>query len=133
MRASLRASICVFTAVCAVSAAPPSFAETYPTRPIRVIVPYPAGGSADMMPRTLGPRMSGELGQQRVFENKPGASGTIGLSQVAAAKPDGYTLAASAPGSITVFPHLAKLSFDPLKDLAPIAMITTAPHAVVVS
>jgi tripartite-type tricarboxylate transporter receptor subunit TctC len=110
-----------------------SQAQTYPNRPIRVIVPYPPGGSADVMPRTLGPRMSEELGQQIVFENKPGASGSIGLSQVATAKPDGYTLGATAPGSVTVFSHLAPLTFDPLKDLAAIGLIATAPHAVVVN
>lgn len=108
-------------------------AQTYPNRPIRVVVPYPAGGSADLMPRALGPRMSEELGQQLVFENKPGASGTIGLGQVATAKPDGYTLGATAPGSVTIFPHLQALTFDPLKDLAPIGLIATVPHAVVVN
>jgi tripartite-type tricarboxylate transporter receptor subunit TctC len=133
MNPRLRHARRLAAALLATFVALPALADTYPSRPIRVIVPYPAGGSADVMPRTLGPRMSEELGQQLVFENKPGASGTIGLSQVAAAKPDGYTLGASAPGSVTVFPHLAKLAFDPLKDLAPIAMITTAPHAVVVN
>jgi tripartite-type tricarboxylate transporter receptor subunit TctC len=108
-------------------------AQSYPDRPIRVIVPYPPGGSADVMPRTLGPRMSEELGQQLVFENKPGASGTIGMSQVATAKPDGYTLGASALGSLVVFPNLRQVSFDPLKDLAPIELVATAAHAVVVN
>jgi tripartite-type tricarboxylate transporter receptor subunit TctC len=108
-------------------------AQTYPSRPIRVIVPYPPGGAADIMPRALGPRMSGELGQQLVFENKAGASGTIGLGQLATAKPDGYTIGATAPGSMTIFPHLQTLAFDPLKDLAPIGLIATVPHAVVVN
>jgi tripartite-type tricarboxylate transporter receptor subunit TctC len=113
--------------------AAPAAAQTYPDRPIRVIVPYPPGGSADVMPRLLGPRMSEELGQQVIFENKPGASGTIGMSQLAAAKPDGYTLGATAPGAVVVFPHLRPLSFDPLKDMVPIGMIAIVPHAVVVN
>lgn len=108
-------------------------AQTYPDRPIRVIVPYPPGGSADVMPRLLGPRMSEDLGQQVIFENKPGASGTIGMSQLAAAKPDGYTLGATAPGAVVVFPHLRQLSFDPLRDMVPIGLIATVPHAVVVN
>src|SRR5262249_42327433 len=84
----------------------------------------------DLFPRAVGQRMSEDLGQPVVFENKPGASGTLGMGQAANATPDGYTLGATAPGTLTIYPNLAKVDFDPLKDLIPVGTIATSPHII---
>jgi tripartite-type tricarboxylate transporter receptor subunit TctC len=108
-------------------------AQDFPVRPIRVVVPYPAASGADAFPRALGPRLVEDLGQPVIFENKPGASGSLGVSQVTGAAPDGYTLVATAPGSITIYPHLAAVPYDPVKDLVPVALIATTPHIISVN
>lgn len=107
-------------------------AQSYPTRPVRVILPYPPGEAADIMARLIGPKMSEGLGQQVVVENRPGASGQIGLDLAARAAPDGYTIAVGQGGNLVVAPHTyKKLPYDPLRDLAPIALLATNYLAVV--
>jgi tripartite-type tricarboxylate transporter receptor subunit TctC len=102
-------------------------AQVYPSRPITVINPFPAGGGSDILVRTLAEHMKGTLGQPIIVENAPGASGSIGTSRAARAAPDGYTLSygnwASHVGSGAMYP----LAFDLLRDLHPVALITTAP------
>ena len=107
-------------------------AQTYPTRPIKVIVPFPPGDAVDILSRLIGPKVSERLGQQMVVENRPGASGQIGLEIAARAPADGYTIAAGQGGNLVVAPHTyKKLPYDPLKDFAPIAVLATNYLAVV--
>src|SRR2546423_5281329 len=97
-------------------------AQDYPAKPVRVIVPYVAGGNADIWARTLSQKLTESLKQAFVVENKPGANGGIGTDFVAKSTPDGYTLLAVASGPIVVNPVLyTSVTYDPLKDLAPVA------------
>jgi len=102
-------------------------AQDYPNRPIRVIVPYAAGGLPDTMARLVGQKMSESLGQQMVVENRGGAGGIVGTSEVAKATPDGYVLLVADVGQIAINPHLfAKLPYDPLKDLVGVSLMGTS-------
>src|SRR5216117_906170 len=99
-------------------------AQDFPTRPIRMIVPYAPGGLPDTMTRIIGPKMSEALGQQIVVENRPGAGGISGTEVVARSTADGYTLLIADVGQLAINPHLFKaLPYDPLKDLAPVSLI----------
>ena len=101
--------------------ATPSAAESYPDRVVRIINPYPPGGSVDIMARLLAQKLSDDLGQQFIVENRSGGGGNTGSDSVAKAEPDGYTLLFTAPGPLTVNQTLySKLSFDPAADFAPI-------------
>lgn len=103
-------------------------AQTYPARPIRLIVPGPAGGTPDVLARIVQPGLSQALGQQLIVDNRAGAGGMIGTELAARASPDGYTLLWGGPGSLTIQPHLHKrLPFDPLNDFAPIGLVSTSP------
>lgn len=108
-----------------------SWAQTYPSRPLRVVVPYPPGGAADNTARILWPRMSEAFGQQIVIDNRSGASGIIGADIVAKSTPDGYTLLHDA-SAFTVNPALRKLPFDPVRDLSPVALLMRTPNMIVV-
>jgi tripartite-type tricarboxylate transporter receptor subunit TctC len=100
-----------------------AFAQAFPTRPIRVIVPYPAGGATDFFARTVFPKMGEGLGQPMVVENRPGAGTAIGASEVARSAPDGYTLLLGDAGTYAFNPTLyKKLSYDPVKDFAPVSL-----------
>ena len=102
--------------------ASPATAQEYPAKPVRVVVPYVAGGNADIWARTLAQKLSENLKQAFVVENKPGANGGIGTDFVAKSAPDGYTLLAVASGPIVVNPVLyAKVPYDPVRDFAPVA------------
>jgi len=106
--------------------------ESYPTKPVRVIVPYVAGGAADIFGRTLAQKLGDALKQPFVVENRGGANGGIGSDVVAKSVPDGYTLLATASGPITVNPILyAKVPYDPVKDFAPIAQCTVYQYVLV--
>jgi len=106
--------------------------QTYPTKPMRVIVPYPPGDAVDILSRLIGPKVTERLGQPMVVENRPGASGQIGLEIAAHAPADGYTVAVGQGGNLVVAPHTyKKLPYDPLKDFAPVAVLATNYLAVV--
>jgi tripartite-type tricarboxylate transporter receptor subunit TctC len=113
----------------------PSAAQAYPDQPIKIIVTFPPGGSADIVIRALQPMLAEDLHQAIVIENRSGAGGNIGIGAVAQAAPDGYTLGVAAAGVLTVNPHLnrAAMSFDPLKDLAPITLLAEIPFVLVAS
>ena len=101
-------------------------AQSYPNRPVRIIVPFPPGNTTDIMSRLIAPKMSERLGQQVIVENRPGASGMLGLDYVAKSPPDGYTIAAGQGGNMVVLPHTSKnIPYDALKDFAPITVSTT--------
>lgn len=109
-------------------------ADTYPDRPVKIVVPYAPGGANDLVARLFGERMSRELGQAVVVENRPGAGGSLGTEGVARATPDGYTLLMGAGGALTINPSLyPNLRYDPLRDFTPIAMTATSPLVVVVN
>ena len=108
-------------------------AQTYPSKPIRIVIPYPPGGGTDIVMRPVGARLSERLGQPVVIDNRGGATGTIGSESVARAAPDGYTLLAHTNAGITILPHLNKrLPYDPLKDFAPVTMAASSPYIFVV-
>lgn len=105
----------------------------YPTKVVRMIVGYPPGGSIDVVGRMVGQEFTRTLGQQFIVENRAGAGGTISAQAVASAAPDGYTLLAGAAGQISSAPsNFKKLSYDPIRDLTPIALIANQPNILIV-
>ncbi len=110
---------------------PVSAAEQFPTRPIRVIVPYAPGGNVDISARIIAPPLAEALGQTVVVDNRPGAGGNLGASMVAKATPDGYTLLVGSSGPLSVNPVIFKnLPYDTLKDFAPISTVQAVPLVV---
>jgi len=111
-----------------------AFAQGFPSRPIRIIVPYPAGGTTDIMARALQEPMQKTLGQPVIVENKAGAAGAIGAREVARAAPDGHTLLFSNNGPSATTPLLVKdAGYDGLKDFAPVSQVSSAPLFVMVN
>src|SRR5437870_1182399 len=109
-----------------------SQAQPYPSKPIRIVIPFPPGNTTDIMSRLIAPKMAERLGQQVIVENRPGASGMLGLGYVAKSPADGYTIACVQGGNMVVLPHTSKsIPYDPLKDFAPIAVSTTNYLAIV--
>src|ERR1700688_3146137 len=113
----------------------PRFAfAAYPERPIRLIVPFVAGGNADIVGRIVGERISNALDQPVLVDNRGGAGGSIGAEAVARAEPDGYTLLVRSNGPLTVNPFVqAKLGYDPLQDFATVALTSYVPHTIILS
>ncbi len=108
-------------------------AQAYPDKPIRLIVPFPPGGAADLMARTLGRGLGERLGQPIVLDNRGGAGGTIAAETVASAPPDGYTLLFATMGTQAINPHLyARLRYDPLRDFAAVSLTHATPRVLVV-
>jgi len=104
----------------------PAPAQSYPTKPVKMIVPFPPGGPIDVMGRLVAERMTAALGQSVIIENRPGAGATIGSRAVAAAEPDGYTLLFGSSGSLAVTPALLKnAGYDPIKNFVPVAMVSS--------
>jgi tripartite-type tricarboxylate transporter receptor subunit TctC len=104
-------------------------AQSWPTRPVTMVVPFPAGGATDLLARALGLELSDKLGQQFVIDNRTGATGNIGAAAVAKATPDGYTILFATPGPIALNQLMSKsLSFDPQTDFTPIILIAKSPH-----
>ena len=107
--------------------------SAYPNRPIKLIVPYPAGGAADITARLMAQSLTKSLGQSVIVDNRPGANGMIGTEAVAKAPPDGYTLLLTASGPLVINPVLyKKVPFDPIKDFAPISLLVNYQYALVV-
>jgi tripartite-type tricarboxylate transporter receptor subunit TctC len=118
----------IATAACLLALASASLAQGYPTRSITLIVPFAPGGPADVLGRLIGQKMSEDLGQQVIVDNRPGANTIIGAQFVAKAKPDGYTLLLAIDGTLVMNPFLySKLSYDPFKDFDPIALVADIP------
>jgi tripartite-type tricarboxylate transporter receptor subunit TctC len=109
-------------------------AQSYPSKPIRIVVPFPPGDSLDIMSRLITPKLLERLGQNIVVDNRPGAAGQLGLEVVAHAAPDGYTIGGGQGGNLAVQPHTyKKLPYDALKDFVPVALSTTNYLALVAS
>jgi len=109
-----------------------AFAQPYPTKPVRLISPYAAGGGSDTLARIVGQRLSEGWGQPVVIENRPGAAGSVGAEIAARAQADGYTALVTPSAVLTINPHLySKLGYDPLRDFAPVTAATNSPYLLV--
>jgi len=118
----------------ATAAIAPALADEWPSRPIQIVVPFGAGGAADIITRLVGDKLATALGQPVVVEDRPGAGGNIGAAAVAHANPDGYTLLMSGSPTHSVGPYLYKdLNYDPMRDVPPVAMLAVAPNLLVVN
>ena len=128
-RALLAAAACAAAVLHSTSAA----AQAWPVKPVRLMVPFPPGGSTDIVARIVGQKLGERLGQSIVIENRGGAGGTLGTAQVAKAAPDGYTLAVGSTSTHVVAPSVyQKLEYDPVKDFAPISLMAVSPYLLVV-
>ena len=119
-------------ALAALSIAPAAGAQPYPSRPVRIVSPFSAGGNSDIVARLLAPKLAERLGQNVIVENRPGAGGMIGTSYVARATPDGYTMLALSGAFTAVAATVAKLPYDSGRDFSWVTMIVTYPFVVVV-
>jgi tripartite-type tricarboxylate transporter receptor subunit TctC len=127
-----RVAVAVLVTACALPAGLHAQPGDFPNKPIRMVVTFPPGGSADAVVRLLVPRLTEKLGQQVVVDNRPGAGGNIGLSIVAKSPPDGYTLGVGAAGALAANSSLyAQMPFDPLKDLKPVSMLAAIPFVII--
>ena len=131
MKISRQLSLSLVT--CALSLAGSAAAADYPSRPIRLVVPFPAGGSIDIVARSIAQRWSPLLGQQLVIDNRAGAAGAIGTQLVARAPADGYTLLYNNLGPLSIGPLLAPAGYDVHKDFAPVSLVSSAPFVVFAS
>ena len=128
-RASLAAAVAALAAVALPSAA---LAQPFPSKPIRIVVPFVAGGSSDIVARSVAAKMQTSIGQNVVVENKPGANGAIAAESVMRSPPDGYTIMVGSIGTFAINAALyPKLPYDPLKDLEPLTLAVTTPNVLV--
>ena len=123
---------CIAVAVASIVATFPAAAQQFPNRTVRLVVPYAAAGTGDIVARVIADKLAESLGQSVVVENRPGASGAIGSKAVASATPDGHTILVGQTGEMAINQHWSKLSYDPEKDFQPIALATIVPLALVV-
>src|SRR4051812_2284546 len=120
-------------AACVAVVGSPASAQTYPARPVRLVIPFPAGGGADIFARLIGRKLQDNMGQTFVADNRAGASGIIGCEMVARANPDGYTLLMGTTGTHSTNPAVyAKLPYDSLKDFTPISLVAESPFVLLV-
>ena len=109
-------------------------ADDFPSRPVHIVIAFPPGGPTDFVGRVVAEKMRDTLGQPVIIDNKPGANGTLGGEFVAKSDPDGYTLFLTTAGAVTVSPHImADLHYDPLRDFAPVALVTTVTEVLAVT
>ncbi|MCA3071260.1 MAG: tripartite tricarboxylate transporter substrate binding protein [Rhodocyclaceae bacterium] len=118
--------------VSAASLCTPCAAQSFPTGPVRFIVPFAAGGTSDILARQIAPKLSEALGQPVLVENRAGANGNVGAEVVARATPDGQTLLLADLGAIAINPSVYKQSYDPVRDLVGVTMVAYSPHLLVV-
>jgi tripartite-type tricarboxylate transporter receptor subunit TctC len=127
----MKISVCMAAALLASTNV---LAQGYPSKPLKLIVPFPVGTAPDIIGRLVAQGMGEGLGQQMIVENRVGAAGTIGTAAAAAAPPDGYTLHLTTTGSLAIGPALfPNAGFDPVRSFAPISQISTAPVVLVVA
>ena len=121
----------VASALIAVLLAAPGLAvaQSYPSKPLRIIVPFPPGGATDIAGRYLAQKLGEALGQQVIPDNRGGANGTIGLELAAKAPPDGHTLVVGQTGNLAISPGITKVGYEPARDFAPITLVMASPHA----
>ncbi|RPI40246.1 MAG: tripartite tricarboxylate transporter substrate binding protein [Betaproteobacteria bacterium] len=107
-------------------------AANYPTKPVRIVIPYPPGGTSDILARLIGTKLHEIWGHPVVVENRSGAAGTLGVEFASRAAPDGYTFVLTDIGNLAIAPSVYKLSFDPLRDLQPVTVVSYSPHLLTV-
>ena len=129
----LKRAFCALVAIGAVLCAGGTAAQTYPSKPVRLIVTYPPGGSSDLMGRVLGQKLSELWGQQVIIESKPGAAGSIGMEYAARLPADGYAFVIGNFGPVAINPILSKLPYDMQRDFLPVSMVCTGPNILVVN
>jgi tripartite-type tricarboxylate transporter receptor subunit TctC len=112
---------------------PAAAQEAWPARPVRVVVPFAAGGGADLVARAVSQRLTAQVGQQFVVDNRGGGAGNIGTDVVAKSPPDGYTLLITGPSHVINAHLFSRLSFDPRRDFTPVSLLTSAPYVLVAS
>ena len=128
------ASLMIAAAGLAVANAASAQTADFPSRPIHIVVAFPAGGPTDFVGRVVAEKMTAALGQSVIIDNKPGANGTLGGEFVARSDPDGYTLFLTTAGAVTVSPHIMlDIHYDPLRDFAPVALVTKVTEVLVVT
>lgn len=133
MNTTRRIALAALAAVSALAFSGAALAQAWPAKPIKIIVPYPPGGTSDILARAVGQKLAEQYGQPVIVENKPGATGNIGADFVAKSPPDGYTLLLADIGSLAIAPSIVTtLPFDPVKDFAPVVMVAYSPHLLVV-
>lgn len=131
---NLRAGTVAFATIAALThGITPAAAQAYPSKPIRMVVPFPAGGGIDTVARVIAPKLAESLGQPVIIDNRVGASGTVGTEAVAKAAPDGYTLLATFASHAQNASLYPKLGYDTVKDFAPITLIATVPNILVIN
>jgi tripartite-type tricarboxylate transporter receptor subunit TctC len=124
---------CLFAALLGFAAIGVALAQSWPQRPVKLLVPFAAGGNIDVMGRLAAARLSEALGQQFVVENRVGGNGVIAAEAVARATPDGYTLLWAPTSVIATFPAITKVAYDPVKDFAPVSLFSVAPQVLIVN
>lgn len=107
-------------------------AQAFPTKPMRLIVPFPPGAATDIQARFIAQKLTEAFGQQVIVDNRPGANGTLGLALTAKSAPDGHTMALGQTGNLAISPSLTKVPYDPLRDFAPISLTVSSPHVIAV-
>jgi len=108
-------------------------AQTFPSKPMRIIVPFPPGAATDIQGRYLSQKLGEALAQQVIVDNRPGANGTLGLDLAAKSAPDGHTLALGQTGNLAISVSLTKVPYDPLRDFAPVSLTLSSPHVIAVN
>jgi tripartite-type tricarboxylate transporter receptor subunit TctC len=130
----ITAIVIAAAAVMSLAAAPTARADDFPSRPVHIVIAFPAGGPTDFVGRVVADKMRDTLGQPVIIDNKPGANGTLGGEFVAKSDPDGYTLFLTTAGAVTVSPHIMPdIHYDSLKDFAPVALVTTVTEVLIVN
>jgi len=130
LRTKLAAAFAAAISICAAGAA----AQSWPAKPVRLMVPFPPGGSTDIVARIVAQKLSERLGQSFVIENRGGAGGTIGTAVIAKSAPDGYSLTVASTSTHVVAPSVyAKLDYDPVKDFAPVSLMAVSPYLLAVN
>lgn len=132
MRNVIHSRLPLIVAFGLITAAGGALAQTYPARPVRIIVPTSPGGGNDFMARTAGLKLGERLGQQFIVDNRPGAGGSIGTTLAAKAAPDGYTLLLGFVGQLAMYPHVEKIEYNPLRDFVGVSLLASSYHVLAV-
>jgi len=119
-------------AATSLAAAGPLGAQTFPTKPVRIVVGFPPGGATDLVARAIQPKLTASLGKQVVVDNRPGANGVIGLDVLARSEPDGHTIGVGHIGGLIVSPAIQKVPYDPYQSFAPVGMMVALQNIIVV-
>jgi len=129
----MKNSLVRFLAGAALAASLPCAAQSYPAKPVLMLMPLQAGSAVDVMIRIVAQKMGEDMGQQIVIENQPGAAGSIGAERVKRAPPDGYTVGVLNDSILTMIPNIRQVAYDPVKDFAPVGVVAAITWVMVVS